>query len=830
MRMNSVTALVMTAVHLFFNIVPGSPLQVSSKCELILQGKNGTFQSPNYPSNYPKNVDCAWKITAPGNVEKIVITFLKFNIEWDNNCIYDYVQILDHKNGSVGKKICGNQPNVTVEVPGNTAYVKLHSDDVATEQGFEATFEALSPPKPAPKGDCNFDSGFCGDWIHDPKSDFQWILGSGNTPSPHTGPENDHSGKGNYLFIESSAPRQEGDKARIISTSLHAPRCLRFYYYMYGLIGMGTLRVYVRDSSGKDTSIWSRSDNQGRKWRKAQLPLPVDGLSTFQVVIEGVVGKSDYSDIAIDDITLSNNVCQLQDCGKQLSGFSGSFVSPNFPDKYPYDSRCTWTISGPVGTKKIVLKFHDFDLQLDTKCSKDYIKVSNQDGNQVGPRYCGIYPGGFGLKINGATTKVFFSSDHIVIRRGFNATFETILTESVDDCDFDTAKCSWSNSVLDNFNWTIKVGSTPSFFTGPSGDYLGLGKYAYIESSHRQKGDQAHLLSGVMSGARCMQFMYNLRGMHMGEINVLQSYQGDPQPKRLLTKAGNHERLWYKAWVDIPDGGKPYRIIIEGVVGDGFTGDAAIDEILFTSGLCPTQANTCGGYLTRNSGVIQSPNFPGNYPNGVSCEWVINPLPSYEYVDIVFKTFDVESSHGCSKDNVQVFDAHKTRIGEKQCGLLKDLKQKTIHLKASKAYVAFLSDSQGTAKGFRATYQVSQKQKICGGQQSGTSGHFYSPNYPNNYPPDKICEWEITASDANKSLEITFKDFVIDDTVVCYYNYLLVYDGVHGNEIGRYCGNYPPSPIIIPSHVTNIRFATSQYGAARGFAAKWRVITPSSKK
>ena len=81
---------------------------------------------------------------------------------------------------------------------------------------------------------------------------------------------------------------------------------------------------------------------------------------------------------------------------------------------------------------------------------------------------------------------------------------------------------------------------------------------------------------------------------------------------------------------------------------------------------------------------------------------------------------------------------------------------------------------------------------------------------------------------ANKWLEVTFKDFVIDDTVVCYYNYLLVYDVVHGNEIGRYCGMYSPAAIIIPSHVTDIRFATSQYGAARGFVAEWRVIDPKN--
>lgn len=85
------------------------------------------------------------------------------------------------------------------------------------------------------------------------------------------------------MFIESSPPRKEGDKARIVSTSLQDVRCLKFYYFMYGLIGMGKLRVYLRHSSGKTTLLWQRSGDQGQKWKKVQLPLPVDGSMSFKV-------------------------------------------------------------------------------------------------------------------------------------------------------------------------------------------------------------------------------------------------------------------------------------------------------------------------------------------------------------------------------------------------------------------------------------------------------------------------------------------------------------------------------------------------------------------
>ena len=798
---------------------------LASKCGNVLQGNSGNFHSPNYPSSYPLDVECEWKITAPSGSQKIVITFLTFNVEYSGGCAYDYVQILDRNKTPVGSKICGKKYNeLKIEVFGSTAYVVLYSDYEATEQGFTANFQAISAPKPPSKGDCNFDAGLCKDWRNDITGDFQWSLGSGSTPSLLTGPDSDYSGKGQYLFIESSGAQKQGDKARIVSTSLQAARCLTFYYHMYGLIGMGRLHVYLRDNFGKVTSLWRRSGDQGRKWKKVQLPLPVDGSSTFEIIFEGVVGKSDYSDIALDEISFSKETCKPNGCTRDLQGRSGQFFSPNFPDKYPHDSRCTWKIMGPEGTKKVVLKFSSFDLEQDPKCSKDFVRIFDKNGKQVGERHCGIYSTGFGVKVDGGVANVYFSSNALISRKGFNASFEAIVIETTDDCDFDNGLCSWTNSRMDDSDWIIRSGRTPSFFTGPVGDYLVLGKYAYIESSYRQKGDKAQLTSKLMSGAKCMQFMYNMRGVYMGSINVVQAY-GQVQ-KVLLSMSGNHDRPWHKALVNIPDVNQPYEIIIEGVVGDGFTGDAAIDEITFTSGLCLNQP--CGGYLTASHGVIESPNYPGKYPNNAMCEWKINPLPYYNNIGVIFEEFDVESSTTCGKDSVEIADGYKTQIGEKLCGSLQDLQNNPVQVKGASAYVKFTSDSIGESKGFKATYQALGKRASCGGQLSGFQGNFTSPSYPRHYSTDEICDWEITGSDANLWIEISFKDFNIDDTVVCYYNYLIVYDSIHGNEIGRYCGRYAPAPIIIQGHVTDIRFATSRHGSARGFVAEWKMISPGT--
>lgn len=48
------------------------------------------------------------------------------------------------------------------------------------------------------------------------------------------------------MYIESSAPRQPGDRARLVSPTYlpSTGSCLTFYYNMYGLT-MGTLKVYL---------------------------------------------------------------------------------------------------------------------------------------------------------------------------------------------------------------------------------------------------------------------------------------------------------------------------------------------------------------------------------------------------------------------------------------------------------------------------------------------------------------------------------------------------------------------------------------------------------
>lgn len=115
-------------------------------------GENGLFATPNYPGNYPHNLDCEWRLVA-GENKRIQLTFEYFNLEKSgDSCRYDNVQIFDvvsKRDVSLGK-YC-NEMDKEFTSTGNELKVLFHSDAVTNEKGFVARWVAqgaqtMEPP------------------------------------------------------------------------------------------------------------------------------------------------------------------------------------------------------------------------------------------------------------------------------------------------------------------------------------------------------------------------------------------------------------------------------------------------------------------------------------------------------------------------------------------------------------------------------------------------------------------------------------------------------------------------------------------------------------
>ena len=84
------------------------------------------------------------------------------------------------------------------------------------------------------------------------------------------------------MFIEASNPQREGHQAKLISPEVNVRQaCLTFYYHMWGS-ELGSLKVKFLTKGGfMDELTWERSGDQGRRWIKAEVNVPI-GLS-YQV-------------------------------------------------------------------------------------------------------------------------------------------------------------------------------------------------------------------------------------------------------------------------------------------------------------------------------------------------------------------------------------------------------------------------------------------------------------------------------------------------------------------------------------------------------------------
>lgn len=143
-------------------------------------------------------------------------------------------------------------------------------------------------------------------WENGREDDFDWIVDEGKTPTSKTGPEDDVSGGGRFLYIETSnSDCPEGGKATLLSSCLEvvadSGNChFSFYYHMSGVdINQLHLLATSTETLSWDT-LWIVSGDQGNRWHKAFIDLSVYQGETIRLRFDGYKGAGIRGDIAID--------------------------------------------------------------------------------------------------------------------------------------------------------------------------------------------------------------------------------------------------------------------------------------------------------------------------------------------------------------------------------------------------------------------------------------------------------------------------------------------------------------------------------------------------
>ena len=320
----------------------------------------------------------------------------------------------------------------------------------------------------------NFDSIFPICWSQeDVLDDFDWTLNSGPPPSLQngfqTGPSDDVTGGGNYMYTEASAPRDDGDIAIMYSENIDISTLtnpeLNFYYHMYGS-AIGDLNIDLYDGNNYVT-IFSISGDQGNQWIQKRIPFGMAGLplTTIKFRITATLSENSDGDTWPGDIAIDNfEVRESPTCPEVLYHTvytSNSTISSTEIDWTAGGSETSWNIEyGPLGftqgtgTTVFSLTSNPYTLNgLNSSSSYDfYIQALCSVGD------LSLWSGPY----------------------SFSTSCGAISAPYLQNFDNSFPVC-WIQDSTDEFDWTINSGATPSnqFGTGPTDDITGGGNYIY---------------------------------------------------------------------------------------------------------------------------------------------------------------------------------------------------------------------------------------------------------------------------------------------------------------------------------------------------------------
>ncbi|XP_056319001.1 bone morphogenetic protein 1a [Danio aesculapii] len=223
----------------------------------------------------------------------------------------------------------------------------------------------------------------------------------------------------------------------------------------------------------------------------------------------------------------------------------------------------------------------------------------------------------------------------------------------------------------------------------------------------------------------------------------------------------------------------------------------------------------CGDSLQESSGNFSSPGYPNGYSAYMHCIWRISVTPG-EKIILNFTSMDLYRSHLCWYDHVEIRDGYwrKAPLKGRFCG---DKLPDPIISTDSRLWIEFRSSSNWVGKGFSAVYEA-----ICGGEVKKDNGQIQSPNYPDDYRPNKVCVWKITVAQGYH-VGLTFQSFEIERHDNCAYDYLEVRDGNSESSplLGRFCGYDKPDDIKSSSNQLWMKFVSDGSVNKAGFAANF---------
>ncbi|XP_054722762.1 suppressor of lurcher protein 1-like [Uloborus diversus] len=418
-------------------LLPGSKCNYEISPEQTNRTR-GKFYSPQYPSNYPRDVTCHYRFAAtPNNRVKILFEQIRLQ-KGDLSCLNspDVILVYDGSNKSspIIGHLCNTNTFVELVSTGPELFVEFHSRSHFPGQGFKAAYAFDSSAtqrindidvpymesirrttdyltttlEPAEEGPCGGDFSSA--------LSREGVFSSPNYPDPYPG---------EVSCLYSFRGRGK-ERVQILFTDfdLHmpheTPRDCEGVDAVMVFISIRGQKERVENFCGQKLpqQLMSNGPNMQVEFRALhrQDPLGPEAKgfrALYRFVTDfGMTGaKQDASSV----------------CGfvfRSEEGANGSFSSPNFPGLYPRATECHYFFRGRPG-ERVHIAFTHFNVDgippCTTETASDYVEFSNyRTVDRKIPRHCGVKRPQL-IESDGDFFRVTFKSNDKFDGTGFHA-------------------------------------------------------------------------------------------------------------------------------------------------------------------------------------------------------------------------------------------------------------------------------------------------------------------------------------------------------------------------------------------------------------------------
>ncbi|XP_025091806.1 cubilin-like isoform X1 [Pomacea canaliculata] len=415
------------------------------------------------------------------------------------------------------------------------------------------------------------------------------------------------------------------------------------------------------------------------------------------------------------------------------AGVYGYITSPGFPNAYPNDATCTWSIMADNSSLRAVrLDIVRIDLEFSPNCSLDSITIYDvfSTRREEVRRFCSYLEEP--VVSRGLYLLVMFTSDSAFSGRGFQLRYTSVARPTSTSTTSSTRSTSTlptttrpsAISVTSPSN-DSECSSTPVSLSVSSGEvgYLQSPDYPYSSLNESECNWQISTDSNSV-------IKVTVQGLNLdlcspcGDCDFLLIFDGRSVSNRSLGRVCNT----YFQTVFYSTGPYLYLVMRTKLFSRGFSlryeaVDVRRSPTPVTTLSTTTQQQSSSGTMPSSNGTVcssspvplyvdigqvrylQSPNYPQNYFNNADCLWRIY-TDNYLVVKVTVEEAHLEQCSLCGNcDSLEIFDGSltlATKLGT-VCGTSL---QTVFYSSGPQLYLRLRTDSSVVSTGFRLRYEA----------------------------------------------------------------------------------------------------------------------------